>query len=460
MSVRAATGVNRLPGIQLPDRYEVLHHIADGGMASVWCAEDRVLGRAVALKLLAQRYASDEEAVRRFEREGRAGARVSAHPHVVTIFDVGHAEGPGDGQTPYIVMEYLPGGTVAQWLAREERDPELALRWVGEAAAALDHAHALGVIHRDVKPGNLLLDDTDGTHVGDFGIARLASEATITTTGYVLGTAAYMAPEVARGKAASAAGDRYSLAVVAFELLAGSRPFAGDAWVRLAPGSVIRPERASRLNPALPASIDAVLERGMAPTPADRWPSATTFAAALEHAYRTRAATAPLLAVGASAASTRPTVPPTRVRYRTYRSGGASWVRRPYVAALAGLAATAFAAGVLAGGGPGASQKPAARAGRTSHLHAPKAAAAASSGDSAARHATATHSLQTHPLKAPPAPPGDTPATGPASPPPPGHAGRGHAWGRWKHGHGPPGPHGHGPGNPHGPAADGGDEGD
>jgi serine/threonine-protein kinase len=363
---------------------------------------------------------------------------VSAHPHIVTIYDVGAAEGPGDGETPYIVMEYLPGGTVAERLARGEHDPELALRWIAEAAAALDHAHALGVIHRDVKPGNLLLDDTNRAHVGDFGIARLASEATITTTGHVLGTAAYMAPEGARGKTASAASDRYSLAVVAFELLTERRPFGGDAWVRADPGGVGRPERASTLNPALPAAVDPVLERGMAPAPADRWPSASTFAAALSAAYRAGPKGTPL-----------PTVP-----YRTYRAAGPSWVRRPHAAALAALAATAFAAGALTGGTPDASQPAAARARTISH-HGSRASASRRA-TSRRRHPAATHRADTHTaVKASAAPPGDQAAPRPDRPLP-GQAGKDHG----KHGKGPPGPDRHGPGKPHGPAGDGGDEGD
>jgi tRNA A-37 threonylcarbamoyl transferase component Bud32 len=213
--------------LDLPPRYRVLRHIANGGMATVWAAEDSVLERLVAVKVLAAGYAVDEAARRRFTREARAAARVSDHPNVVTIFDIGEtADTPTQA---FIVMEHFAGGTVADRLRSGDPVPApLALRWLRETASALDAAHAADIVHRDVKPGNLLLDDNGRLAVGDFGIASLAGETAVTAVGQVLGTAAYLSPEQARGHAATPASDRYSLAVVAYELLCGRRPFNGD----------------------------------------------------------------------------------------------------------------------------------------------------------------------------------------------------------------------------------------
>jgi len=176
--------------IALPTRYRVVRHIANGGMASVWLAEDEVLGRRVAVKVLAAGYAEDERANRRFVREARAGARLSECRHVVTVYDIGEHDG-----RPFMVMEYFSGGTVADRLRSGRDVPRaLALRWLREAADALDCAHGHDVVHRDVKPANLLIDERGRLAVGDFGIATVATEASLTQTGQVLGTAAYISP--------------------------------------------------------------------------------------------------------------------------------------------------------------------------------------------------------------------------------------------------------------------------
>jgi eukaryotic-like serine/threonine-protein kinase len=219
--------------IALPTRYRVVRHIANGGMASVWLAEDELLGRLVAVKVLSAGYAQEERANRRFLREARAGARLSECRHVVTVYDIGEHEG-----RPFMVMEHFPGGTVADRLRSGRDVPRaLALRWLREAAEALDCAHGHDVVHRDVKPANLLLDERGRLAVGDFGIATVATEASLTQTGQVLGTAAYISPEQARGHPATDASDRYALAVVAFELLTGRRPFPATRRPRPAPTS-------------------------------------------------------------------------------------------------------------------------------------------------------------------------------------------------------------------------------
>ncbi|MHB1570786.1 MAG: protein kinase domain-containing protein, partial [Solirubrobacteraceae bacterium] len=274
------------PQPMLPERYRVRRHLATGGMASVWSADDLVLGRRVAIKILSDRFAHDEIAVRRFKREARAAARVSAHPHVVTIFDIGDLES-GPGEPPggaFIVMEHLAGGTVADALHVGAVRRRESVRWLREAASALDHAHANGIVHRDIKPANFLLDRSRVLHVADFGIARMASEETI-TNGELFGTAAYLSPEQALGRDATDASDRYALAVAAFELLAGERPFAAEHFAAQARMHIeVPPPRISVRDRTLPAWLDDVLARGLAKVPEERFGSATEFVDALETA--------------------------------------------------------------------------------------------------------------------------------------------------------------------------------
>ena len=317
--------------ISLPDRYRIVRHIANGGMAGVWEAHDELLGRSVAVKVLASHLSEDDRARRRFEREARAAAGLSSHPHVVTIYDVGEHDG-----RVFMVMELMPGGTVADRLkpGRAIAD-ETALRWLREAAGALDAAHDHGVVHRDIKPGNLLLDDHDRLAIADFGIARLALEDQLTATGQVLGTASYISPEQAVGEPATAASDRYALAVVAFELLTGSRPFQAEHFAAQARAHVEdQPPLATERDPSLPRGVDAVLDRGLAKDPDDRWPSAGAMVAALDRAMAaSRPATEP----------TRPIAAPPPQRPAAAPAVGAG--------GLAALVVLAVAGAVLLSGG-------------------------------------------------------------------------------------------------------------
>ena len=341
----------RLPeGLELPDRYAVRRRIATGGMASVWCARDRMLGRSVAIKLISERFARDESALRRFKQEARAAARLSGHRHVVTIYDIGQAIDPGAPLgRPFIVMEYLTGGTVADALRVGEVPHEQAVKWVRQAAAALDYAHSRGVIHRDIKPVNLLLDGERTLHVADFGIAKLASEETFSGSGQMLGTAAYIAPEQVLGRPATEASDRYALAVAAFELLAGRRPFGAEHFAAQARQHLdSEPPTASQVDPTLPAALDPVLQRGMAKRPDERWPSAVEFAGAIEGVLGVAdARTARVIA--------RPVPAPAPQRVRSHQRAAApgrlATAHRPGRGrgmALAALAAVALGVGVAA----------------------------------------------------------------------------------------------------------------
>jgi serine/threonine-protein kinase len=261
-------------------------------MASVWCAEDLVLGRSVAVKVLAERFAHDHLAVLRFKREARAAARVSNHPHVVTVYDVGELEPQDPHADPihatgraFIVMEFLAGGTVADAIRHDSVRRQEAMRWLREAASALDHAHARGIVHRDIKPANFLLDGTRVLHVADFGIARLMTEDTITTSDQLFGTAAYLSPEQALGQEATGASDCYALAVAAFELLAGERPFSAPHFSAQARQHIEEPPpAASDVDRTLPPAVDDVLFTGLAKDPANRPGSAGEFVAALQDA--------------------------------------------------------------------------------------------------------------------------------------------------------------------------------
>jgi len=265
----------------LPARYLDPHPIGSGGMGEIFRATDRELGRDVAIKLLARQFSDDAALRGRFEREALAAARLSGTPHVVTIFDVGEQDG-----RPMIVMEYLPGGSVEERARSGSQIPHSQIvAWLEQAAGALDSAHAAGIVHRDVKPGNLLLDARGDVQVADFGIASAAGLSSFTQTGTILGTAGYLSPEQARGERATAASDRYALAVVAWELLAGRRPFESKISTVEAAAHIDAPiPSIHTARPGLPRALDAVFARALAKDPGARYSSAAAFATALRNA--------------------------------------------------------------------------------------------------------------------------------------------------------------------------------
>lgn len=275
------------PNEILPPRYRRPSRIGYGGMGEIFRAEDEVLGRTVAIKVLAERYARDDSLRSRFTREALASARLSGEPNTVTIYDVGEWR-----DRPFIVMEHLDGGSLEDRL-RTGGPPTVdeTLAWLDQAAAALDAAHRHGVVHRDVKPANLLLDRDGGLRVADFGIASAAGLDSLTMTGTVLGTAGYLAPEQAQGAKATPASDRYALAVVAYELLTGRRPFESDSPTA---------EAAAHVNAEVPSvspQLDPVFGRALAKDPRARFETAADFVAALREALEGGSATTRVLPV-------------------------------------------------------------------------------------------------------------------------------------------------------------------
>jgi eukaryotic-like serine/threonine-protein kinase len=303
-------------------------------MGDILLATDTVLERQVVIKLLAERFSEDESIRQRFTREALAAARLSSAPNTVTIFDVGEADG-----RPFIVMEYLPGGSLEPRLGHGPIPPRQALAWLAQAARALDAAHAGGIVHRDVKPGNLLLDADDTLHVADFGVARAAGLESLTMTGTVVGTAGYLSPEQARGEQAGAASDRYGLAVVAFELLTGERPFQRDTAAAEAVAHVHEPVPSIHArNRSLPPALDRCFQRALAKDPRERFSSCTAFVDELARALEESEPTA----------STRVAAPPPRP---SARRTGHPW-RIPAVLGLLAAAAIvgALVAAALTGG--------------------------------------------------------------------------------------------------------------
>ncbi|GLU87264.1 hypothetical protein Kosp01_20100 [Kocuria sp. NBRC 114282] len=259
----------------LGGRYALTDRIAIGGMGEVWKAKDQVLGRIVAVKILKEEYNGDPSFLQRFRAEARHTALLN-HPGVANVYDYGEDDG-----SAYLVMELVPGEPLSNLIDRDRRLPvDDVLNYIGQTARALAAAHAQGLVHRDVKPGNLMITPEKRVKVTDFGIARVADQVPLTATGQVMGTAQYLAPEQATGQTATGSSDIYSLGIIGYECLAGKRPFTGDSQIAIALAQVNDPP------PPLPKDVPpgprALIMSMLAKDPADRPSTAGAVASAVD----------------------------------------------------------------------------------------------------------------------------------------------------------------------------------
>ncbi|HEX7744174.1 MAG TPA: serine/threonine-protein kinase, partial [Micromonosporaceae bacterium] len=267
-------------GVTLGGRYRLDERIASGGMGDVWRGTDEVLGRTVAVKILLPALLDEPGFAERFRGEARTMATIN-HPGVVDIYDYG-----SDQQVAFLVMEYVEGDALSRTLSRVGRlTPARTMALVAQAADALHAAHQKGIVHRDVKPGNLLVRPNGTLVLTDFGIARSAIVGQLTAAGAVLGTASYISPEQATGGVVTAASDVYALGVVAYQCLSGRRPFDGDSALEIAMRHVRETPRP--LPADIPPVARAIVERSMAKDPAARWPNAAALAAVARQAAAT-----------------------------------------------------------------------------------------------------------------------------------------------------------------------------
>lgn len=312
-------------------RYRLQSLIATGGMGEVWHAYDEVILRDVAIKILKQEYLGDPGFLERFRTEARLAAMVN-HEGIANIFDYGE-----DGGSAYLVMELVPGESLAKIIERDSTVPvEKVLDIISQTARALQAAHERGLIHRDIKPGNLLITPDHQVKITDFGIARVADQVSLTATGQVMGTVQYLAPEQATGKPATAATDIYALGVVAYEALSGKRPFTGSSQMEIAMAHI------NEAPPELPESIDEgvrrLIMRSLAKNPDQRQANALTMAVEAEALMR-----APRrLNTGTKVMPTvRPIADPTEVISQV-KTEGDKPVAWPWISLIAFLLVTAI----------------------------------------------------------------------------------------------------------------------
>ena len=274
------------PGVTLGGRYRLDERIAGGGMGDVWRGTDEVLGRTVAVKILLPALLDEPGFAERFRGEARTMATIN-HPGVVDVYDYG-----SDQQLAFLVMEYVEGDALSRTLSRVGRlTPARTMALVAQAADALQAAHANGIVHRDVKPGNLLVRPNGTLVLTDFGIARSALVGQLTAAGSVLGTASYISPEQAAGGTATAASDVYALGVVAYQCLSGHRPFDGATPIEIAMKHVRDTPRP--LPADIPPSVRGIVDRALAKDPGARWPTAAAMATVARHAAAALSTSAP-----------------------------------------------------------------------------------------------------------------------------------------------------------------------
>jgi eukaryotic-like serine/threonine-protein kinase len=347
-------------GTRLGGRFRLLDVLGEGGMAVVWRARDELLDRDVAVKVLRDQYAADPNFVRRFRQEARNAAALD-HPNIVPVFDTGIDEG-----VEYIVMAVVDGPDLDAVLADRGRLPVAEALRIGIAVAeALAAAHARGIVHRDIKPGNILLAPDNEVRVVDFGIARALGDSRTTTAGLLLGSVQYCSPEQVTGDEVGPASDLFSLGVVLYELLTGRRPWDGPTPASAALARLRdRPPAPSTLVPDLPDGIDALVLRAMAREPADRYPSAAAMADAIrqwwrQHRRSTGGVAVPGAAVGGAMAATAAArdASPT-VAGATLRRGGRSGGRLAPAVAGSGAGSGTWSPGGVHGGPPPAAPRP------------------------------------------------------------------------------------------------------
>ncbi|MBA3367641.1 MAG: serine/threonine protein kinase [Geodermatophilaceae bacterium] len=330
-------------GVRLGDRYELVSRIAAGGMGEVWRAQDSTLQRTVAVKVLRSEYTGDATFLSRFRTEARNTAMLS-HVNIAQVYDYGEAMAEGE-HVAYLVMELVEGEPLSTVLAREARQvPPKVLDILGQTAAGLGVAHRAGVVHRDVKPANLIVRPDRVVKITDFGISRAADHVPLTGTGMVIGTAQYLSPEQAMGRPVTPASDVYALGVVGYEALAGRRPFEGESSVSVALAHVN--QQPAPLPADVPGPIRDLILRSMSKDPRQRFPDGAAFAGAIHAVARGRS----LPTHGASGSSG-----PGMGTTRAIRSGG------PAAGAAVGAVGVGAAAGTAgaAGGKPPTARMPA-----------------------------------------------------------------------------------------------------
>jgi serine/threonine-protein kinase len=336
-------------GTRLGNRYRLDEVVGAGGMATVFRAFDETLERPVAVKVLHREVAAEGDQLERFRREAKAAAKLS-HAHIVTVIDAGE-----EGGRPFIVFEYVPGETLKQRIKREGQLPVTeSVAYAIEIGSALVAAHAGGIVHRDVKPQNVLLDGAGHAKVADFGIARELENDGLTKTGRVLGTTDYVAPEQAMGEDVTGQSDVYSLGIVLYEMLTGDVPFKGDSHVAVAMKHVKEelPD-VQRLRPEVSSSLAAVVEHMTAKEPRARFPDAASTVAALEDVLAIEGSRAG--AVTGEATTVFSTLP---TRSRRFAPGWLSHPARTRIAwAVALLAAAGIAILLVSGLQPGAGDR-------------------------------------------------------------------------------------------------------